>query len=132
MKTTIFNKVSINDIKEVSVIAKRWFQKSYGDTYHSVELSVLVSGETANKIDPVKYPIVKESDVYIDLAYNGFEYGYGDHYNHTALQMLIATVTDAPEWLAISQSMYTIRTACNKLDVHFSETCIDVDRKKDL
>lgn len=54
--------------KTIEVHARRWFQKTYGNTYHSVR--VIVDGETVGV----------RSDVY----------GYGDHYLHTAGEVLIA------------------------------------------
>lgn len=53
--------------KTIEVHARRWFQKSYGNTYHSVR--VVVDGHTVGV----------RSDVY----------GYGRHYMHTAGEILI-------------------------------------------
>lgn len=52
----------------IEVHARRWFQKSYGNTYHSVR--VVVDGETVGVRSGV--------------------YGYGNHYLHTAGEVLIA------------------------------------------
>lgn len=53
-------------IKMIIITAKRWFQKSYGNTYHSVS-------------------IYKNSEL---IGYNPFTYGYGDHYLNTAADIL--------------------------------------------
>lgn len=47
---------------------RRWFQKSYGNTYHSVEITDLNTGEFLVKISGV--------------------YGYGDQYRQTAIKWL--------------------------------------------
>ena len=54
----------------IIITAKKWFQKSYGNTYHSV-LIEKISGEEAEKI-----------------GYVPFRYGYGDHYLNTAAEIL--------------------------------------------
>lgn len=133
MTTRVINKIRMSDIKAIDVSARRWFQRSYGNTYHSVLLSALVSRETANRLLPDEYSLDGcISDVYIDLGFEKFAYGYGDHFEHTALQALIDCVEDAPEWLKVGQSMYTIRAACKKAGWALDVGCSDVDRKKDL
>ncbi len=51
---------------DITLIGRRWFQKSYGNTYHTV--TVQVDGET-----------VYDSPI---------EYGYGDQYTQTGLDWL--------------------------------------------
>jgi len=50
----------------ITVVGKRWFQKTYGNTYHSV--SVSVDG--------------------VSIGNSGIQYGYDDQYQQTALAML--------------------------------------------
>jgi len=50
----------------VYIRARRWFQKTYGNTYHSVNITVNGKG-----------------------FYSGKIYGYGDQYLQTALEMLV-------------------------------------------
>lgn len=124
--------ISTKEIKEISIVARRWFQSSYGNTYHSVELSALVSRQTANRVDPVKYPLTEKNlDVYIDLAYVPFEYGYGDHYQHTAMRLMMECLTNRPEWFTTENHYHLDRTA-EALGVQIFSTCSDVKRKKDL
>lgn len=130
--TTIINKINLSDIKEISITAKRWFQKSYGNTYHSVIVSVVVSRQSANKIDPISYPLTERNrDVWIDVAYVPFEYGYGNHYCHTAMRALIEALNDCPEWVNID-NYYHIDRLAKKLGVVYNENVYDVNRKKDL
>lgn len=56
------------EIKTVQIYGKRWFQKSYGNTYHSV--TVVVNNE--------------------ETFYQGFTYGYGNHFISTACDLLNA------------------------------------------
>lgn len=52
--------------KNITIIGRRWFDRKYGNTYHSV--SVWVDGEFIGK--------------------NPYEYGYGDHYIQSAFVIL--------------------------------------------
>ena len=61
-------------IETLKIYGKRWFQKSYGNTYHTV--TVIVNGEEMK---------------------SGITYGYGDHYLQTAADMLRNVGYDIPE-----------------------------------
>lgn len=124
----IFNTVNAADIKEISVTGKRWFQRSYGNTYHSVSLGALVSVEVADRLGANKYGN-KSGDVWIDLAYVGFAYGYDRGFEQTALSAMIEAVKDAPAaWRGMS---YACQAAAD-LGVVYTENVYDVSRKKDL
>ena len=60
-------------IENMTITAKRWFQRTYGNTYHTVK--VFVNGE------------VLESEI---------EYGYGTHYLQTAVNLLRAYGYEIP------------------------------------
>ena len=60
-------------INTLEIIARRWFQKSYGNTYHTV--TVIVNGEKLK---------------------SGITYGYGTHYLATAAELLKANGYDIP------------------------------------
>lgn len=126
----IFNKVNANEIKEISITGKRWFQRSYGNTYHSVSVGAVVSRQTANNIDPEVYPLTERNgDVWIDLGLVDFAYGYERHFENTALSILIEAVIDAPEdWKKYG---YICQVA-TELNIPYSENIYDVRRKKDL
>lgn len=124
----IFNTVNAADIKEISVTGKRWFQRSYGNTYHSVSLGALVSVEVADRLGANKYGN-KSGDVWIDLAYVGFAYGYDRGFEQTALSAMIEAVKDAPAaWRGMS---YACQAAAD-LGVVYTDNVYDVSRKKDL
>ena len=112
MSASILSAISFNDIKEIDVSAKRWFQSSYGNTYHSVLLSVF------------------DGKKWTEIAVNPFEYGYGDHYMHTALRLLKDSLSDKE--IDINQGMYTLTRFCKVNDIQLHDTVIDVKRKKDL
>lgn len=96
-----------------TIIGKRWFCKSAGNTYHSVV--VLKNGER--------------------IGYNPFAYGYDDSYLQTALEIL----QNAGEFQKTGESlpsgmdadMYAFNMALRDRAAY---TCIvvDVPRKKDL
>lgn len=81
---------------------RRWFQKTYGNTYHSV--TIHRDGQ--------------------QIAHKDFEYGYGDQYLQTALTLLKTAglvPIDAP---------YGTRYLREALGASWSVT--DVARKRDL
>lgn len=61
-------------IETLKIYGKRWFQKSYGNTYHTV--TVIVNGEEMK---------------------SGITYGYGNHYLQTAADMLRNAGYDVPD-----------------------------------
>ena len=61
-------------IETLKIYGRRWFQKSYGNTYHTV--TVIVNGEEMK---------------------SGITYGYGNHYLQTADDMLRNAGYDIPE-----------------------------------
>ena len=61
-------------IETLKIYGKRWFQKSYGNTYHTV--TVIVNGEEMK---------------------SGITYGYGNHYLQTAADMPRNAGYDIPE-----------------------------------
>ena len=61
-------------IETLKIYGKRWFQKSYGNTYHTV--TVIVNGEEMK---------------------SGITYGYGNHYLQTAADMLRNAGYDIPK-----------------------------------
>ena len=60
-------------INNLRIYGRKWFQKSCGNTYHSVRV------------------IVNDEELYIGCAY-----GYGNHYIQTALDLLIENGFDVP------------------------------------
>ena len=87
----------------IEVYGRRWFQKSYGNTYNSVR--IYVDG--------------------VEVAFLPFNYGYGDHYRTVAQQELekLGILPDGASKLA----GYELR---EKFNIKYSVE--DVDRKKDL
>lgn len=61
-------------IETLKIYGRRWFQKSYGNTYHTV--TVIVNGEEMK---------------------SGIAYGYGNHYLQTAADMLRNAGYEIPE-----------------------------------
>lgn len=104
----------MNQLKSVEILARRWFQKSCGNTYHSCQ--VTVNGETLPKVQ--------------------FAYGYGDQYLQTALSLLQSNgfFPKTEDRLSSGVSKDTndwyewMRNNREKLSV----LCFDVTRKKDM
>lgn len=92
------------DMKTITVLGRRWFDKPNGNTYHSVR--VLVNGEEIDR--------------------RAFEYGYGDQYIQTATAMLM----DYGALPATFDGSLTRYTRENGIPCYID--VIDVPRKKDL
>ena len=90
-------------LPKIEVYGRRWFQKTYGNTYNSVR-------------------------IYVDdkeIAYLPFNYGYGDHYRTIALEHL-ESIGILPEKISKIAS-YQLRESYD-ITYHVE----DVDRKRDL
>lgn len=94
---------------EVHVAARRWFQRTYGNTYHTV--AVYLDGELVGISDRT--------------------YGYGEHFLHTAGTILaeyglLAELTDSDD--PYSLHTRTVRERGHELTIHAE----DVQRRKNL
>jgi len=103
-------------ITRFSIKGYRWFQKSYGNTYHTTYISALIDG------------------VWCDLGSTPMEYGYGEQYLCTAGKWLIdngfiENLKDAQQLIGDGYqfNQYTFRQV-NNID----NSVQDVNRKKDL
>ena len=88
----------------ITIIGRRWFQKTYGNTYHSVV--VLVDGE--------------------EIGREPFAYGYGDQYIQTAHELLVK----AGKFTGDYSAFYQDRMGENR--GNYVITVSDVARQKDL
>ena len=86
----------------IIIDGRRWFQKTYGNTYHSV--SVTVDG--------------------VSLGNSGQHYGYGEHYRQTAAEMLIKA--------GYFKSWEEFNDATRNQRDKFYFTVCDVSRERDL
>ncbi len=93
-------------VKVVEVSARRWFQKSYGNTYHKVK--VYVNDEL--------------------IGTSPITYGYGEQYLQTASKILIDKGY-FPRALKNAGSLYTF---LKNRKIKFIYNVTDVKREKDL
>ena len=94
-------------MKSCTILARRWFDKSGGNTYHSV--TVLIDGK-----EVINVP---------------FCYGYDSQYLTTAtteLQKIDLLPYD------FKKEYYTVDRFCRENDIPVYVDCVDVSRKKDL
>lgn len=92
--------------KSIHIEGRRWFQRLYGNTYHSVR--VWVDGE-------------------LEL-YSGETYGYGDQYLQTAFEWLFANgYANQEEREKLGSFTRYLREV-----LHGTYSVVDVERKKDL
>lgn len=91
----------------ISIVGRRWFQRTYGNTYHTAE--IIIDGVTLHKTPR--------------------GYGYGDQYADTAFRWLIASgIIPAPQQPHESHWRH-IRDI---LGIPYSYRAVDVQRQKDL
>lgn len=101
----------IGEIEAVHILARRWFQQSYGNTYFSLSVDVEIGGKL---IEVVNVP---------------FQYGYGDHFDTVALEEF-SKVVDL-EGKEFSNYAYLTRF-CRDNGIAVYSHASDVKRKKDL
>jgi len=109
--TTIQGIGAIQKITEIHIHGKRWFQKSYGNTYHTVSLSIY--GKGSSPIFTEKSPI---------------KYGYGSQYEQTAIDILQDNgfikdydMTNEPFW-----------KYCERKGINLISNATDVNKKSQL
>jgi hypothetical protein len=99
------------EMKTITIIGRRWFQRGPGNTYHTAQ--IIVDGETIKKTDR--------------------EYGYGEQYVETAVSWL-----ENNDWLPEKREHYknggheAAWRFCERLGIKLSTEAIDVARQRDL
>lgn len=105
-------------IKAVHISGKRWFQKLYGNTYHTVKIEVAFEDGTR------------------ELLSSPRTYGYGEMWNQTALTMLIDGGYAVQEYYPAphdKQPKYYYATAyCRDKGITCFTDVSDVPRQRDL
>ena len=97
--------------KNITIIGRRWFQRLYGNTYHTVE--VWVDGVLLEKSPE--------------------QYGYGDQYRQTAAEILCKVGILAPAECKHSDGTYEAFCADMRANRdRYVVTVSDVGRERDL
>lgn len=91
--------------KVITLFARRWFRKSVGSTYHSVEIHV--NGKLRHKIE--------------------YAYGYGNQYQYTACEWLWKN-----GYIPGVEKNESLWRYCERHGITLTEFCNDVSRKKDM
>jgi hypothetical protein len=97
---------TVNDesiVRSITIVGRRWFQQSYGNTYFSVV--VFVNGDRVHSVD--------------------CEYGYGSQYEQCATDWLLANGYLPDDSAPLSKF-------CRENKIELLNTVVDVPRKKDL
>jgi hypothetical protein len=99
-----------NKISDIVIYGRRWFQKTYGNTYFSAV--GIIDGEVKVKIE--------------------FEYGYGDHYVDQ-ITALLEKEGYLPGFIHHNNgSTERMWNYCQRNGIKFIYSATDVGRKKDL
>lgn len=127
---TIHHRININDIKSVTLTAKRWAD-SVGVTYHSAYVSVLVSSEIANTLNANIYNRPDGEQIWVELVQDTFVCGYGRQYEQTGYTLFREAVDGDLSVLDNTRIGYLFQ-ACDVLSIQYFENLDDVKRKKYL
>jgi len=96
------------------IVAKRWLDKKYGNTYHSVK-------------------VFKNNQL---IGENPFQYGYGDHYQQTAYDILkkkrAIKVKQGRLSSGMDEGYYNFIQMQRRNRKNFLFSVSDVERRKDL
>lgn len=101
-------------VTKIELHARRWFQRTHGNTYHSVNIDI-VFGDKTHEFYRIPY-----------------EYGYGRQFEQTAYDYLIEY------GFLPSQERYNnggrkgLSVYCDDNDIDFASVVVGVPRKKDL
>lgn len=97
-------------MKDITITGRRWFQKTYGNTYNTACINV--DGEFITK--------------------TAIQYGYGNHYTEIAFQKLIELgLVDDRETYS-NGNKEALWVYCERKGIKLIDQCLDVSRKKDL
>jgi hypothetical protein len=97
-------------MKTLIVIGKRWFQKTYGNTYHSVE--VIADGKPVGRVP--------------------FAYGYDRQYLQTAQEMLVKAGLIPGIKAYANGGTEPLWQYCQRKGIELVDRVSDVGRRKDL
>jgi hypothetical protein len=98
----------------LNIAGRRWFQKSYGNTYHSVQVTATYSDGSTKTLR------------------SGKRYGYDDHYIQTAIELLIAEgILSAPSSSDVTSFM-PLSLFCRNNGIEYANSVADVSRERDL
>lgn len=92
------------------LVGRRWFNKNFGNTYHSVE--IIADGKPVHKVP--------------------YAYGYGDQWEYSARDWL-----DSNGYLPGRETKEgtpgeALWRYCERVGIQYTRTVVDVQRKKDL
>lgn len=91
--------------RTLEIIGRRWFQRTYGNTYHTAE--IIIDGDLVHKTPKA--------------------YGYGDQYVQSAAEWLVRKGYLSPLWAG--KPLWQIR---DDLGIKYRAQAIDVSRERDL
>jgi hypothetical protein len=97
------------DITSITIIGRRWRQRSTGNTYCTA--TIMVNGVPVHRTEP--------------------EYGYGDYYEQAAWEWLAAEKIVDPERYAFG-GLRPAHDYCREHGIAFHREVSDVTRERDL
>lgn len=98
----------------IHVEGRRWFDSTYGNTYHSV----------AVQLEPTFEP-----GQWVEVAREPFTYGYGEQYLQTALELL-QEARLLPKLKYENGYGLTLRRTCEHLNIGLTHSVSDVKKRE--
>lgn len=114
MTTSYTAKAKEMNISRISVKGARWFQRTYGNTYHTTYISALIG------------------DTWVEIGSTEIEYGYGDQYLCTAGKWLIENGFIDPTPAGTLKDGYQLNSYEFREANNIDHYVVDVKRKKDM
>lgn len=105
---SLTEKAKAMNIERFNIKGLRWFQKTYGNTYHTTYISALING------------------VWQDIGSTAMEYGYSDQYITTGCQWLV------DNGFVQAESGYDVQGYQERAVLNIDCYAQDVQHKKDI
>jgi len=97
-------------MRTLVLIGRRWFNRTFGNTYHSVE--IVVDGKQVHRVD--------------------YAYGYGSQWEWTGFDWLDTNGYTPGRQHSANGSRESAWRYCERMGIQYTNTVTDVPRKKDL
>lgn len=104
-----------DSIASIHISGRRWFQRTYGNTYHTVAIFITFKNGHQETLNAEK------------------QYGYGDQYNQTAIDIFRNRFKIPKEQYSNGNDKYPYLTSyCRSHSIPYTIEVNDVRREKDL
>lgn len=108
-------KLTKKKIIGINISARRWFQKTYGNTYHRVKIEITYKDQTIDRLD------------------SGIHYGYDNMWDQNALTVFFKHFgADVPRDEHGRDIFCYLTRYAQQNKINYLANCADVPRERDL